>query len=97
MPQTVTDRNNPLPNQWSVGNVQIGGTPAKVIWTNLASAQAVYTNQPLEGQWDALFRESVVRLLASEFAIALASRPDTARDKLSEGVNFETIGERRDS
>ena len=65
--------------------------------TNVAGAQAVFTNQPPESTWDALFVEAVVRLLASELAMATAGKPDTAKDTLQQAAQFEKLGEGRDS
>lgn len=97
MPQAIPDINNPLPVQWAVGNVIVTGTITKVIWSNLINAQVVFTNTPTETTWDPLFREAVVRLLASELSIALAGRVDTAHFQLESGNLFEQIGEGRDS
>lgn len=94
-PTTVADPNNPLPTTWNVGNTLVSSVPTKVIWTNLADALAVFTNQPGPDLWDALFRESVVRLLASEFAVALAGKPDTSRDLLEQAGGFTQIGAMR--
>jgi hypothetical protein len=96
MPTTVTDQFNPLPDNWVVCNNLVAGIPTKVIQTNVANALAVYTNQPLESTWDALFRETVVRLLASELAIAINGRPDTARDAYGTSSQIEQIGQSRD-
>lgn len=95
IPQTIADPNNPLPVNWNVGNAVVSGSQVKVIWTNLANAQATYNNNPNENTWDPLFREAVVRLLASELAMAIAGRPDTAEALLQSGSAFETIGEAR--
>ncbi len=95
MPQALVDPFNPLPLRWAVCNNIVGGTPQKVIQTNQASAQAVFSNQPPVCAWDPLFREAVVRLLASEMAMAIAGRPDTARDALQSGQGFEKLGEGR--
>jgi hypothetical protein len=97
MPQGIPDINNPLPINWAVGNVIVGGNQVKVIWTNLPAAQVVWTNMPSESTWDPLFQEAVVRLLASELSIALASRLDTSRELMSSGQAFEQVGEGRDS
>ncbi len=97
MPETILDINNPLPVNWAVGNVTVGAAQAKVIWTNLLNAQAVFSNTPSEALWDPLFRESVVRLLASELAVAISGRLDTARDLLGSEQVFEQLGEGRDS
>ncbi len=97
MPATVTDPNNPLPVRWDVANDTIASVVHKVILTNLASAKAVYTNQVDENLWDAGFTESVVRLLASEFAIAVAGRPDTERIGIETFGQFVGAAESRDS
>jgi hypothetical protein len=95
IPATLPDPNNPLPVNWSVGNTQVAGAQTKVIWTNLQNAKANYNNAPTEGTWDPLFREAVVRLLASELAMATMGRPDTAQALLESGAAFESIGEGR--
>jgi hypothetical protein len=91
------DPNNPLPVNWSVGNVLVNSVQTKVIWTNQALAQAVYNNNPSEAVWDPLFRQSVVRLLASELAMALAGKPDTSQTQLEVGGAFTSLAETRDS
>lgn len=95
LPQTLIDPNNPLPQTWDIGNNIVSGTQTKVIWTNLASALAVYNNSPSEATWDPLFREAVERLLASRLAMALFGRPDTAQANLESGSAFEQLGETR--
>lgn len=95
IPASLTDANDPIPYNWSVGNVLVGSTQTKVIWANLVSAKAVYNNNPSENLWDALFREAVVRLLASELAIAIGGKPDTATVLLESGNAFARIGETR--
>ncbi len=95
MPAAIADENNPLPINWNVGNAVVAGTQTKVLWSNLASAQAIYNNVPQENTWDALFREAVVRLLTSVLAMAIAGKPDVAEAYLSSGAAFESIGETR--
>lgn len=95
MPQTLADPNNPLPVNWSVGNTLVTGTQTKVIWSSLQAAYATYNNNPNESTWDPLFREAVVRLLASELSMALFGRPESAEGYLQSGAAFETIGEGR--
>ena len=92
MPPVIADANNPLPQNWSVGNNTVAAVPTKVIWSNLSGAMAVYANQPGVPTWDPLFRESVVRLLASEFAVALAGKSDTAKDLLESSGGFGQAG-----
>jgi hypothetical protein len=94
-PGTITDANNPLPQNWSVGNVLVAGLPTKVIWSNLANAVGTYNSNPSEAVWDPLFREAVVRLLASELSMAIGGRPDLGQALLETGGAFESIGEGR--
>ena len=88
------DPNNPLPQTWTVGNTLVGPTQTKVVWSNQKDAQAVINNAPSESTWDVGFREAMVRLLASELAMALFGRPDTAESFLQSGGAFEAIAER---
>ncbi|MBB3453888.1 hypothetical protein FHT86_002144 [Rhizobium sp. BK313] len=97
LPPSLDDPNNPLPITWVVANAVVSGAQKRVIHTDLASASAVYNNNPSENSWDALFREAVVRLLASEMAMALAGRPETSQGLLESGGAFESAGEGRDS
>ena len=95
MPTVIADANNPLPSQWVVANTTIAGIANRVIHTNLSPAQAVVANLPGENVWDALFRQAVVRLLASELATAIAGRPDTSRDMLETSAQFAQAGTNR--
>jgi len=95
IPAAIADANNPLPVNWDIANTEVGGTQVKVIQTNLANAIVIYNNNPNENTWDPLFREAVVRLLASELASWLAGRPDTAEALLQSGAAFESLGEGR--
>jgi hypothetical protein len=89
------DANNPLPVNWNVGNTLVASVQTKVIWSNLANAEATYNNSPTESTWDPLFREAVVRMLASVLGMAIAGRPDLAQAYLESGAAFESIGEGR--
>ncbi len=97
MPATITDPNNPLPVNWSVGNALVSSVRSRVIWTDLASATAVFNSNPPEGTWDSLFREAVVRTLASGLAMATAGRPDTAQGLLESAQAFGSMAASRDS
>jgi hypothetical protein len=88
MPATAPDINDPISVRWSVGNTLVLAAQTKVIWTNLAAAVAVYNNNPNENTWDSGFREAVVRLLASELAMAVAGKPDLAQVMLESGGSF---------
>ncbi len=94
-PPAFVDPNNPLPVTWSVGNTLVMAVQKKVIWSNLASAIALYNNNPTEDTWDAGFREAVVRLLASELAMALFGKPDLMQTFLESAGQFESIAQRR--
>jgi hypothetical protein len=91
----LTDPNNPLPVNWDVGNTLVSGVQKKVIWTNQLNPLAVYNNNPTEAVWDPGFREAVVRLLASELAMAISGKPDSAQLYLESGAAFETGAEAR--
>jgi hypothetical protein len=94
-PAVLADANNPLPINWEIANAVVSGTQARVVHTNLANALAIYNNSPSEATWDALFREAVVRLLASELAIAIAGKPETSQLMLESGSAFESLAEQR--
>jgi hypothetical protein len=91
--------NNPVPVNWSVGTSLFeGGSPVKVIWTNLSAAWCFYSSSaPLENLWDPLFHQAVVRLLSSSMAMALAGKPDVAMNLIEQAGKFTELGETRDS
>ncbi len=95
-PNNLGDVNNPLPYNWNVANAVVAGQQQRVIWSNLANAYCTYNNNPNENTWDSLFREAVVRLLASELAMAIAGKPDAAASYLESGGAFENIGQTRE-
>lgn len=90
-----TDVNNPLPVNWNVCNTLVAFVQTKVIQCNVPNALGIYNNAPLEPTWDPLFRETVVRMLASALAMALEGRPDTAAAMLESGEMFEKMAEQR--
>ena len=92
---TTIDANDPLPYNFNVANAAVGGSTVRVIHSNLASASAVYNSNPNENAWDASFRQAVVNLLASVFAMALAGKLDAAKDLISEYGAFEKLAEGR--
>jgi hypothetical protein len=96
MPGGLSDPNNPLPTTWVVANAVVSSAERKVIHTNVADAVAVYNNNPGPDVWDAGFREAVVRLLASEFAMAVAGRPETSQNLLQSFNAFVTAAKSRD-
>lgn len=96
-PSTLSDPNNPLPVNWVVANVLVSGVQRKVIHTEQANAVAVYNNNPGPDVWDAGFREAVVRLLASELAVAVAGKPETAANLLESFNAFVAAAKMRES
>lgn len=90
-----TDANNPLPVNWNEANTQVANVQKKVIQTNVQNAKAVFNNNPGPDIWDPLFREAVVRLLASVCGMAIAGKPDTAQALLESGGAFENLAESR--
>lgn len=96
-PLALADPNNPLPVDWNVGNTLVVGVQTKVIWTNLASAQAIFANMPDPSTWDPGAQEAIVRLIASELAVAIAGRLDTAQSYLESSSQIgATMAERTD-
>jgi hypothetical protein len=96
-PATLADPNNPLPTRWSRGVAVVTGVQSSVIWSNVQNAQAIFNGNPSESTWDTLFRQAVVRMLASIFAMADAGKVDFAQAALESSGAFETIAESRDS
>lgn len=93
----VVDKFNPVPVNYTVGNTLIGSTQKKVIWTDVAGALGIYNNNPTPDVWDAGFREAVVRLLASEFATALAGRIETSTALLETSGGMRNMAQGRDA
>lgn len=94
---TITDPYNPLPVNYLVGNVTIGGLPKKVIWTDFAGAIAVYNNNPHPDLWDAGFHQAVIRLLANCFDLAIAGKPEAAQLAIENYGKFQAAAETRDA
>ena len=78
----LADSFNPVPENFVEGNAIYNAAQVRVLWTNVAAAKAIYNNNPTEDNWSPGFREAIVRLLASELALAIAGRPDTAQGLL---------------
>lgn len=96
VPPEITDTNDPRPVRWTVGNVLVDAVPTKVIWSDLADALATFTNQPPPALWDAGFTETVVDLLGSKLAMALAGQPETSKGMLEISQGFGQMAEGRD-
>jgi hypothetical protein len=95
-PPSLADANDPAPITWAIGNAVVSGTQSKVIWSNLQNANAIYNGMPAESTWDAGFRGAVVRMLASELAMALAGKPDTSQMLFEQGGVFMNTSMERD-
>jgi hypothetical protein len=93
--------NDPQPVRWSVQD----NSDTRVIFSTLpqtvpptAYPNIVYSsNNVTVAQWDAIFKEAFVRMLASVTALALGGRPDLAREKLKEGGELIQTGGGLDS
>lgn len=96
IPDFVPDPNNPLPTNWAVANTLVGGVQTKVIQTDVDGAIAVYNNNPGPDVWDGMFKEAVVRLLASKMAMAVSSKPETAENLLVSFNAFMNAAKGRD-
>lgn len=96
-PATETDPNDPLPVNYVTANAGVGAPQVqrRVIHTNLADALCIFNNNPAASTWDSTFRAAVVRLLASEFAMAIGGKPDTMQTLLESGSAFEQVAEAR--
>lgn len=74
---------DPQPIRANVAVATVSAVLTKVVFTNQASALAVYTtSDTTEAQWDAVFADAVIRRLANPLAMAIAGRPDFAREIL---------------
>lgn len=95
VPPVLGDPNDPLPQTWTVGNTLVATVQTKVIWSSLAGALAILNNNPTESTWDAGVREAVVRMLASELAMAISGRPDTEQALLNSSRAAAAINQAR--
>lgn len=85
----LADPNDPLPVRAAVAFDPAGAVNARVVLTNQQNALLVYTsNTPPESVWDGSFAEAMSRRLANPLAMALAGRPDFARELLMESQQF---------
>lgn len=91
------DPNDPLPTTWQRANAVVAGVEQSVIQTDVENAIGVYNNNPGPNSWDPLFRETLVRLLASKFAESLSGRPETSVNMAQTSAAFGQSAMRRDS
>jgi hypothetical protein len=83
---------DPRPIEWNV--VDVGGV--RVIYSSGAAERIVCTVGADEALWDAMFRQSFVRMLASALAFALENRIEASKVKLDEALGFAGIAKLRD-
>lgn len=96
VPQTW-DANDPQPVRWDVGNL-VGSPTQKVIWTNEAVANLVYSSNNITvDQMDPGFQEQVVRYIGSILAMSNAGRPDFAQKLLEQAGGIGSVMKDRDS
>lgn len=89
---------DPQPILWSEQDALLTGVHTRTIFTNFAAAQITYTTSNVtEDEWDPIYQEAVVRLLASELVIAIGGRPDLSKEKLGESGEIARSGMDRDS
>ena len=96
-PPSLADPYDPRPVDFVVGNAQVSSVSTKVIWSNQASALAIYNGLPPVSVWDAGFRAAVVRLLASGFAMGGSGKPDTSQSQLEAFGQFAANASERTS
>ena len=73
------------------------GLGIRVILTNQANPIAIFTTQGVtEAQFDSAFTEALIRRLANPLAMALAGRPDFARELLEEAERYAGMQELAD-
>lgn len=92
-PGALADPNDPLPVRAAIAyDSRAPLTNQKVVLTNQQNALIVYSsNLPPESYWDADFAEAMARRLGNYFAMALAGRPDFARELLQEAETYSSL------
>lgn len=86
---------DPQPLRFSV-QCTVEGTE-KFIFATASGLLGIYTTSLVtENQWDSSFEEAVVRQLANPLAMAIAGRPDFAREILDEAMRYEQMAEAGD-
>lgn len=91
------DPNAPKIIRWMVAMDTISAALTKVILSSQTPAAATYiTNLVTEDQWDFAFMNAVVRRLANPLAMALAGRPDFAKELLEESSKAAAFADAAD-
>jgi len=92
-PKGVFDPFDPRPIEWSVSGVS---SDTRRILTMVPADYAIITKAVDTSYWDAMFRQSFVRMLASALAFALENRIEASKLKLDEALGFAGIAKVRD-
>ncbi len=95
LPPAGTDRNNPIPPTWVIGNSVVSGVVTKTIWCDTVNAEAAISGQPPVSVWDAAFVEAVVRGVASALGMGAAGRPETGQLELERAGAAVMMGKGR--
>lgn len=86
----LADPNDPLPVRGLIAYDNRVGI--KAILTNQQNAFIVYTSNSIpEAVWDSVFVEAMSRRLANPLAMAIAGRPDFAKELLAESQQFASL------
>jgi len=83
---------DPRPIEWSITST---GGPRQIN-TKVEAIDILYTYAAVEDVWNAMFRQSFVRMLASALAFALENRIEASKVKLDEALGFAGIAKLRD-
>lgn len=95
---TTWDQNDPHPTRWTEMEQTIADVQTRIIACDVAGAVLTYTTSNVtEAEWDSIFQETAVRLLASELAMALGGRPDFSEKMLGVSGGLVSIGAGKDS
>jgi hypothetical protein len=86
------DALDPRPIEWNIAH----GFPERYIFTNQQVTSIIFTVPAEEARWDAIFRQSFVRMLASALAFALENRIEASKVKMEEALGFAGMGNMRD-
>ena len=92
----ITPTDNPLDPQPVEWNVVSGGSGSSIV-TKTAVVTILYTFAQAENEWDAIFTDSFVRLLASGLIFALENRIEASKESMNAALAFAQIANMRDS
>lgn len=89
---SLSDPNDPLPIRGAVAYDPTADIATKVVLTNQQNALLVYTaNSIAESLWDSDFVDAMSRRLGNPLTMALAGRPDFARELLAEAQQMASL------